>query len=158
MLLTINDSGKQLTQEDISALNKRLSLQIPDDYKVFLLKNNGGEPKEYAIKFNENQLEIGGEELGYFYGLETKTENILDALDNLQHFLPENLIPIADTPGGNLFLLSVNKDTYGNVFYKDHEIEDSFEFSDSNKKLPESMLLVANSFSDFLTKLYDPDE
>lgn len=158
MLSSISGSGKKLTQGDIFILNKKLSLQIPDDYKKFLLKHNGGEPKEYAIKFNENKFRIGGEELGYFYGLETETENILDALDNLQHVLPKNLIPIADTPGGNFFLLSVNKGTYGNVFYKNHEIEDSFEFSDSKEKLPESMLLVANSFGEFLEKLYDPDE
>ncbi len=158
MLSTITDSGKQLTQDDILVLNKKFFLPIPDDYVGFLLKNNGGNPKEYAIKFNKNKLEIGGEELGYFYGLGTETENIIDTLDNLQHILSKNLIPFADTPGGNLFLLSVEKNTYGNVFYKDHEIEDSFEFDDTNKTLPESMILVANSFSEFQEKLYDPDE
>jgi len=158
MLTEIRQPGKQLNQDDILVLNRKLISPVPDEYRDFLIQNNGGEPKESTLTFDAKKLGINGEELGYFYGIDTESENIIDTIDNLSHVLPKNLIPIVDTPGGNYFLLSVNPNTYGKIYYKDHEVEDSFDFDDSKNDLPESMVLVANLFSEFIDKLYDPDE
>jgi len=158
MLTEIRQPGKQLDQDDVDVLNRRLISPVPDEYRDFLLQNNGGEPKEYALNFDAKKLGVSGEELGYFYGIDTESENIIDTIDNLSHVLPKNLIPIVDTPGGNYFLLSVNPSTYGIIYYKDHEVEDSFEFDDSRNELPESMVFVANGFNEFIEKLFNPDE
>ena len=157
MLKEIENPGPGIVVDDINALESRLGKKIPDDYAQFLIKYNGGSPIECMIDFDGNKLNISGNSIGYFFGLKRKSD-LINKLENMSHILPELALPIADTPGGNYFILSLNNNTYGKVFYKDHEIEDSFDFKDDENNLPESMVLVANSFSEFLDKLYDPDE
>lgn len=157
MLKEINDIGPKLKEDDLISLEDKLGKKLPNDFQNFLLTYNGGSPVECEFDFDQNKSGLSGGIVNYFFGLKRKSD-ILNKLENLPHVVPKEMIPIGESPGGNLFLLSIYPNTYGNVFYKNHEIEDSFEFNDSNKNLPESMLLVANSFSDFLEKLYDPDE
>jgi len=157
MLENIKNMGPELRQGDINSLVEALGKELPAEYESFLMKYNGGAPVECELDFDGKKLGISGDTLGYFFGL-GRNSDILAKLENLSYFLPKDMFPIADSPAGNLFLMSVNEKSYGNVYYKDHETEDSFEFDDSKEELPESMVLVANSFNEFLEKLYDPDE
>ena len=157
MLNDMENTGPKLSEADISLLETSVGKKLPTEYEAFLIRYNGGAPVECELEFDGKKLGVSGETIGYFFGIGRKSD-IFDKLDNLSYLLPKNMIPIADTPAGNVFLLSVNEKSYGYIYYKDHEIEDSHEFDDSKSKLPESMVLVANSFSEFLGKLYDPDE
>lgn len=158
MLLTINDCGPTLSEKDLCLLEESLNVELPNDYRNFLLRHNGGLPVENSVRIFENKLGINSAAIGYFYSVGTKTENIEVCLNIISDRIPEKLIPIADTPNGNYFLISANPHNYGKIYYKDHETEDITQPDWAKNILPESMIKIADSFSEFVDNLYDPNE
>ncbi|WP_447895917.1 SMI1/KNR4 family protein [Vreelandella sp. GE22] len=159
MLTEMNGMGKELSQKALEEAESELGYVFSEPYRKFLLKYNGGEPTESCIDFNGEKLKLLGDMVNVFYGLDVKPcDDIIHKMKLIGYQLPEGLIFIADTSGGNYFLLSLRDDSYGEVFYKDHEFEDSSSFDPKNKILPESIVKVSNNFDDFLACLYDGDE
>lgn len=155
----MNKVGDQLNGSDILNLETELTYSLPNSYKDFLLNTNGGVPVESYIDFNENNLKVPGDEIKRFYGVGGKAStDLLHKMESIGDNLPKGMIFIANTHGGNFFLISLREDSYGEVFYKDHEYEDKLPFDKKNNPLPESMVLVAENFSNFLGGLYNPDE
>lgn len=152
--------GPEINEDSIIKLEASLKKNLPKDYREFLLEYNGGEPIQRAIDFDAQKLRTSGDYIASFYEVSDDiTYGVLENIKNHADLIPEDMIFIADSPGGNYFLLSLRNDnSYGKVFYKDHEFEDKSEFNPQTGLLPESMILVANNFSEFLEKLYDPDE
>ncbi len=154
MLTEVIDTGKKLNLGDLKDAESELGYIFPEPYKKFLLKYNGGEPRESYIDFNAKKLKISGDAINVFYGL-----GVMPCDDVIHKMvLPEGLVFLADTPGGNYFLISLRRDSYGEVFYKDHEFEDSSPFDPSNNIMPESIVKVSDNFDDFLSYLYENDE
>lgn len=152
-------TGKRLGPEDLERAENELGYELPVAYKKFLLKYNGGVPLESYIDFEAEKLNLPGDEVKKFYGLNAKPANdILYKMKEVGHNLPLGLVFIANTHGGNFFLLSLRDDSYGHIFYKDHEFEDKSPFNPSNNILPESIIKVSNTFSSFLDALYEDDE
>lgn len=159
MLNEMNATGHKLSQKDLERVENELGYALPEPYRKFLLKHNGGEPTESYIDFKAEKLKLPGDAVNVFYGLGVKPcDDIIHKMKVIGYQLPEGLIFVADTPGGNYFLLSLRDDSYGEVFYKDHEFEDNSSFDPNNKILPESIVKVSNNFDDFLACLYDGDE
>ncbi len=158
MFLDMEQSSKNISKDDISELESKTNLNLPDEFKSFLLKYNGGSPVECGIDFETDKNGRNYMEVGYFYGINRKPDILVYYNEILAHRIPKGVLSIASTNSNGFILLSTLEKTYGNVYFKDHEVEDSFEFNDSNDTLPGSMTLLANSFSDFLEKLYDPDD
>lgn len=71
-------------------------------------------------------------------------------MQNLETFkgnIPNEVIPIGESSGGNQICLGISKATQGRVYFWDHEHE-----AEESNPLP-GLCLVANSFSDFVKKL-----
>jgi len=153
-MTTIRDSNR-FGKLDLQTLNdfvKKYSLTLPDDYKKFLLEHNGGAPVPSTNKIPETFVQ-------WIYGIQDE-ENWASLEWNIEIYderMPSNTLPIASDPGGNQFLLSLRPDTYGEIWFWDHENE-----SDTNAKdYFDNIRKSANSFSDFINDLYeyiDPDE
>ncbi|WP_447895920.1 SMI1/KNR4 family protein [Vreelandella sp. GE22] len=159
MLSYMTATGKGLASEDLVKAESQLGYILPEAYKSFLLKYNGGFPLESYIDFEAEKLKLPGDEIKKFYGLNVKPANdIIHKLKEIGNNIPPGLIFIANTHGGNFFLLSLRNDSYGEVFYKDHEFEDKTRFNPNNSILPESIVKVSNAFSYFLDALYEGDE
>ena len=64
--------------------------------------------------------------------------------------IPPGALPIAEDPGGNLFLLSLAGDSRGAVFFWDHEEEpvDAVDWSDFD-----NVHQVAGTFAEFLASV-----
>lgn len=152
-------SEKKLLVKNIEEAETKLHLNLPNVYKTFLLKYNGGSPEECAIDFDGNKLKIKGDDIKYFFSLGGKKTNdiVFKSLSN-DFSIPDGLIFLANTHLSNFFLLSLRNDSYGEVFYKDHEVEDTLPFTPTKKILPESIVKVSDSFDEFIANLYDPDE
>lgn len=60
------------------------------------------------------------------------------------------------THSSNFFLLSLRDDSFGSIYYKDHEQEDFSDFDVDD--LPESIIKVSDSFHDFLSRLYEVED
>ena len=155
----MSNIGCKLSSKDLETAENELGYALPEAYKYFLLKYNGGVPVESYIDFEADKLKLPGDEVKKFYGLGVKSANdIVHKMKEIGYNLPEGLVLIANTHGGNFFLLSLRDDSFGQVFYKDHEFEDKSPFDPSNNILPESIVKISNSFDDFLVRLYEGDE
>lgn len=159
MLNNLKKSGLQLSSQDIHKAESTLGVVFCSGYRDFLLKFNGGVPAESYIDFNSEKLNLPGDEIKRFHGLRRKATNDLrHKMETIGDYLPEGVIYIANTHVGNFFLLSLRDDSYGKIFYKDHDFEDNSPFDPNNGSLPESIDIVANTFDDFLASLCDADE
>ena len=155
----MSNIGCKLSSKDLETAENELGYALPEEYKYFLLKYNGGVPVESYINFEADKLNLPGDEIKKFYGLGVKpTNDIVHKMKGIGYNLPEGLIFIANTHGGNFFLLSLRDDSFGQIFYKDHEFEDKSSFDPSDNILPESIVKISNSFDDFLVRLYEDDE
>lgn len=159
MFTEMDTRGPEVDNKDILHLEAFLKTPVPDDYKQFLTDFNGGEPVECAINFEAKELQKNGDTVSTFYEVsEDISYGIQSNMENHSDLIPNGLIFIASTPAGNYFLLSLREDSYGFIYYKDHEINDSIGMDVSNDQLPESMAFISENFSGFLNLLYDPDE
>lgn len=159
MLSNIQKSGPVLSEADVNEAEEKLGLSLPQTYKAFLLRHNGGKPEPASIDFEGEKLKLPGDEIKKFYGVGGRpTDDLIHKTKALGDSLPTGLVIIANTHGGNFFLISTRSDSYGQIFYKDHEYEDSLPFEPEEGRLPESIVFVAKDFDDFLSRLYEPDE
>lgn len=151
--------GPEIAEQDVAGLEVFLGKQLPEDYKAFLLEFNGGEPIECAIDFDGEKIKISGATVATFFEVSDDISyGIQPSAEKHSDLVPEDCIVIATTPAGNLFFLSLRDDSFGQVFYKDHEIEGISEFLPSQEQLPENIVFVSVDFGDFIERLYDPDE
>jgi cell wall assembly regulator SMI1 len=149
------DSGKQLNTDIIVSFEKQLNVRLPQDYKDFLLKNNGGMPEEdWAFDFidiaTNTKTSSGIQSFFVIYDEETNNDDDLRKSCRIlqeNEEVPVGTLPIGDDPGGNLICISVSDNNYGEVFFCDHELED-----------PETgymiMSKIAESFSQFIDNCY----
>jgi cell wall assembly regulator SMI1 len=153
--MKIDDSGPKLTEKNISEFEKQFNIKLPDDYRAFMLKNNGGTPEEdWAFDFvditTNTKTDSDIQNFFVIYDEETYKD---DDLRKSYRILRENgevpvgILPIADDPGGNLICLSVSDKNYGEVFFCDHELEDP----DTGYLV---MSVIAESFSKFIDNCY----
>lgn len=161
MALEIRDANRfgPLTEERLARLETRLKARLPDDYRQFLLRHNGGRPTRSRFTFivdEEEQESI----LEWFFAVhdqpyeedeewdpETSKElpphfaqPLEDAWCELRSELPKSgVLPIARDPGGNLVCLGYAGKRAGKVFFFDHEME--------------ALVPLADSFTEFLNGL-----
>ncbi|RQR35243.1 SMI1/KNR4 family protein [Burkholderia sp. Bp9142] len=129
-------------------------LMCPAAYKAFLQQYNGG-------CFNEGYLQdtpLGPLLVSYFSTLSpSKNRHIPAQMENLDEYIPVGFVPIADDPGGNLYLLDCdrNPDRNGKVYFWNHEGAEPAE--DPTLSSFDNITLLFDSFSEFLDALKDKD-
>jgi hypothetical protein len=124
-------------------------LELPAEYREFLLTSNGGEPDDDNIV---DVPEFGEVAVNDFFGLQTGQEYDLRGERAMyEGRVPPGTLPIADDPGGSLFLLALDGDAKGAVFYWDHEAEPREEGLDWPDF--ENVYRIAGSFEEFLGRL-----
>lgn len=147
--MIFEDSERTLTLEDITAVEKRLQLSFPEEYKVFLLKDNGGNPTPNRFLYKDHEGNDSSSLINFFHAI---YEGRIDNLELKYQFLVSEgrllnkMIPIANDPFGNLICISAEGDDMGKVYFWDHELE-------SEEAGYENMGFIANSFTEFLNKL-----
>jgi len=142
----IIDSNKfgKVTIEDIVRFEKANNILLPEDYKAFLLKHNGGRPFlniEPTAKSNVQWI-LGMVE-------EPSFASLFQQHDMFCKRIPSWYFPIANDSGGNLYLMSLFAENYGLIAFWRHEQETT---GDADQYF-ENMSIVANSFSEFLDQL-----
>lgn len=151
----------QVQLDDISRLEDIKKCNIPNDYKDFLLNYNGGRPEFDTFETKEDFpfREHSFSDIQYFFGMTDNGDgyDILKKMRVLNNRIPQELLPIACDSCGNVICLGIKGETYGKVFFWDHENE-----IDEDGKEPwwENITLIADSFTDLINNLckYDLDE
>jgi hypothetical protein len=135
-----------LSPKVFAEFKQRYNLSLPADYEAFLLEHNGGNPIPSANRNPETEVQwiFGIHQGEYWASLEKK-------MQTFHGRLPQNTLPIASDPGGNLFLISLRAETYGQIWFWDHENEaeeDAGEYFGN-------IIKTADSFTGFIDNLYE---
>lgn len=142
------NTGSPISDLDIKRLEKKCKLSLPQGYREFLLKFNGGhcDPDFFPIHG------LKGNSIGHiqlFFGINHPIESCRPEW-NYQTFLgrmPNGFFPIACEDGGNIICISLFGDSEGKVFYWDHNGETYPPSFDNVYK-------IADSFDGFLKSIH----
>src|SRR5216683_6120046 len=127
MKVHIRDSFDPIIPSDLAGFELDVGARLPDDYKAFLLKFNGGYFED-EVRYPYLEPCLYGEfgMIRSFHGLNTGYD-YADIRDDIKVFedwnVPRNLLPIGDDIFGNPICLSIAGVNYGKVFFWDREDE-----------------------------------
>jgi cell wall assembly regulator SMI1 len=116
--VTIDKSFSPIDEATIQVLEQELGIQLPSDYRQFLLTHNGGRPT--AAEFPLPGVPLNTSVIDWFYGIHKGRErdyNLRAAYDDLKDRMHANFFPIACDPGGNQICLSVAGEDRETVYF-----------------------------------------
>ena len=132
---------------EILMLENEFEVVLPEDYKSFLLQENGGRNTAYRYK-NLVRIPQVSEEINIdvMFGVSTNVKNgdIKQWTSEYQDDLFPNSIIIGDTIPHGFIVFWLSKDDNAGIYYYD----DTYEFASSTDDM--NTYFLANSFSEFL--------
>jgi hypothetical protein len=133
-----------LSEFELADFEKANKIELPSDYKAFLLESNGGVPAPNKNVSPETIVTyILGMHNGDYYA------SLYKHISMFMTRLPHSTFPIATDPFGNLFIMSLHPENYGHIYFWDHEGEP--EIQDGH--YTDNCYFVAHSFSEFASSL-----
>lgn len=166
-----------LNIEDIRILEKDLGTELPGDLSDFLM-NYGISHFSNEITFDpisrdseyihhpdsgQPNFFFEGSGISVFHGRdreETSAHDIFWNAKNYKDRMPPQFLPFASDGMGNQIVISLHKETYGRIYFWDHETEwDAEDYEDEvGVAMPEevkyqNLWLLANDFNDFFRRL-----
>ena len=135
-------------EEAISILENKYKVVLPEDYKRFLLQENGGRNTAYRYK-NLVRIPQVSEEINIdvMFGVETNIKNadIEQWTSEYRDDLFPNSIIIGDTIQHGFIVFWLSNEENRGIYYYD----DTYEFESSTDDV--NAYFLANSFSEFLS-------
>lgn len=121
--MTVSRGGT--TRERIEAFERANQIQLPDDYIQFLLRHNGGEPERTVADYVDPDAGMTNTRLAKFFGLDDDEDDLESTFRYYveQERVPSGYLPIALDCFGNLLLLRLDDEGYGEIYFWDHEKE-----------------------------------
>ncbi len=148
------NSKANLTLAQIEEIEQLYSLKFPEEYKLHLLKYNGGKCKPNVFKFTENGNLTKSDINDFLAIYDGNYDNLSDDINTYkvqEKRLPNNILPIGNDSGGNLICISCYGNDIGYVYFWDHENEIDYSVKDDSDY--SNLYFVANSFNQFLDNL-----
>ena len=148
--ITVVDSQPRLSAERIAQVEHKLGFAFPQSYREFLLQFNGGRPRSKCrfILGEHNRGSYVDWFLSIYEGKPDNLETYYQVFKGQQQRLPDELVPIAHDPGGNLICIAVSGASRGAVFFWKHEDEE-------DEPTYDNVRLIASTFEDFIDGLQD---
>src|SRR5687767_2580603 len=118
MLKRTEEAGPVISELDVRRFERDAKLVLPEDYRAFLLRHNGGRPVPAGFT-----LTLGGEamcwRIHFFFGLNDPVEScpLQWNFDITHETRPPGTLPIADDEGGNMLYLRWDKPDVGSVHF-----------------------------------------
>ena len=128
---------------------------LPADYRAFLVATNGGSlggklwfigPTPEGLKADAGVHHVGGFRREQWFSLERSRE----VYQGLDLRIPRELVWVMDDPFGNAICLGVRGRYCGKVYFWDHEEEPEPETWDGAIETAGNLMLLANSFTEFV--------
>ena len=135
-------------EEAISILENKFEVVLPEDYKRFLLQENGGRNTAYKYKNLVRISQISEEiNIDVMLGVETNIKNadIEQWTSEYRDDLFPNSIMIGDTIQHGFIVFWLSNEENRGIYYYD----DTYEFESSTDDV--NAYFLANSFSEFLS-------
>ena len=115
--IKITTKNKNLTESDILKFEQRIGLRLPIEYREFILLHNGGEPSPEVfplIGHPTSKRDI----LNRFLCIEDgNLYDISYMISILGDQLPNDLLPIAIDPGGNLICIGIKGERHSKIYF-----------------------------------------
>jgi cell wall assembly regulator SMI1 len=156
MPVKVTQSYKPLSDDEVKAYENKLGVELPGEYRDFLLLHNGGKAYPDVINYKRKYNPEASTIIDRILGLEDdQIFTIPYFKDNFSDRIPAHLLVIATDVGGNNICIAVSGDKRGQIFFWHHEFPE-----DDDDELPgeNNFFFIASSFSEFLDKLYIPEE
>lgn len=99
----------------IEEMEKKYNITLPDQYRNFLCKYNGGYTPKTKFKVGKISSDIRG-----FYGI--GNEKLSFNTVNLKEWIDKSLMPIAVDSFGNYLVIGLDNNSAGKIFFCDHEL------------------------------------
>ena len=151
MALAIVESHPAVSDTELDALQKRLGIELPEDYRRFLCEHNGGRPVPKTFSFVEGKAPTQSNVAWFLAVYDGRGENFEMTFRTFKvrsRRLPENLVPMARDPFGNLICMSFSGTDKGAIYFWDHEKE-------TRKADYRNCYLIAKSLEEFLSSLHE---
>jgi hypothetical protein len=145
------DVGPPLSQGQIAALEAELRVALPEDYRAFLARYNGGRPEPSFFPIHGFGASAFGEIQRFFsVGGPAEVPDLAWYYRTLWGRIAVDLFPIAGDGSGNIICISLAGVNRGAVHFWDHDNEYSPPGYDN-------VHFVAESFTKFLDSIYFED-
>jgi hypothetical protein len=120
-MLRIEHMGRAISEEEVVDLEKRIGCRLPEPYRRFLLKNNGGTPAPDMDTIDIEHMAGSPTDVDVFFGIDRtiKSSTIEWNMSALEGRIANHLLPIASDSGGNIFCVSLSQPDFGAVVYCD---------------------------------------
>lgn len=115
----ITQVGRSLTPADLASAEEKLGVTLPNSYKEFLLRANGGIPDSKFFTWGENT----GNRIENFYSIDEMVEGNLYNRDYIPEMHAANVIMIAETWAAPVVCIGVGTENLGKVYQFEHEPE-----------------------------------
>lgn len=126
--------------------------KLPGDYINFLMTFNGGRPSPNLIKLEDTIFVVN--DLLATVGDEKIYNSIENYCDVYKNRTPLKTVPIGTNPGGDLFLIDLNIETFGKIYYWSHDEESD----DDGSYFFENITPLFNNFDEFINSLIEIKE
>lgn len=164
--ISIEPYGPRGSEVEIFAIEEKLGVRLPEDYRDFLLEVNGGYPARSgadAVRFQihwRNQpwaASFPYASLDCLYTSSSVPEMSLARIrddklwSQIRGTVPRDTIPIGRDRSSNAILLGIKGENRGKVFFW---VNDYASTDDDAEPTYDNVGFIANSFSEFLESLY----
>lgn len=113
------ESCRSISPIDLIEVENKIGYQLPEEYKLFLLSHNGGRPVLDGVRHENEHFDY----VGYFYAIrgEMYHDDLARQIGEHKDMIPEGYLPIGESPGGDIYCISLKEPTKGSIFHWDHE-------------------------------------
>jgi len=141
---------KGATENQIKRLEVLIGCSLPDEYRNFLKRCNGGRPNPDCVQVPGVEYidNVGVGSLFHLQPSQPEFDELSNQFARAETFLPKGHLPIAGS--SDLFTLSLRPRSLGSVYWWNHE---SDEVDDDGNFLEAAGYLLAGSFDEFLTRI-----
>jgi hypothetical protein len=147
MSIEITDVGGLVSEPQIDRLEQSLDVKLPEDYRSFLLRTNGGKPHPAFFPVQGHKtIHYGRLDSLFGVGRPVKQSNIDWNYKNLIGQLPNYHFPIGITPEEDMVTLSLGRLDAGRIYFW---IRAEYNVAGDNEAY-----FVAGDFSKFLDSIY----
>ena len=149
-IVTGSNPHGALDDEHLLRFEVALGVQLPEQYRQFLVAHNGArlDPDEVIFPGESEPFTF----LEQLFGLHNGADSLDAVRANVEGYVPDDAIAFAEDHGGNLFCLGLRGNYRGRVFFWHHE----HSRPGVTRGDWHGMTLLAESFTIFLAALGGP--
>ncbi|SEO53033.1 SMI1/KNR4 family protein [Paenibacillus sp. OV219] len=151
-MININNKVRA-DRSTIDQFQNQIRLRLPADYIAFLEQFNGGypEPSIFHMKIY-HPLDMESTIMKSFFGFGLENgDDLMEKYRFYKKLLPADSIPICSTEGGNIVLMSLSIENYGEIYIWDHER------AHRHRAVLRDLQYITDSFTDFLKRIMPYD-